>query len=194
MPFGGQIGPESAFFELGSHWGQQCAVLTGRGGAFRRPISLVRPRGSHFFQVRRCHVGVFALFPARPRAEKKKARFCYVLGIKRTRLPEKRSRNKARVRRKSLRKPVACVYYDLPPRGRARWTENHPRERGTRETRETSHQATKWRMTTHLFLAITLMAVSGADKHLWRTRPPGPLSGARATDAPPQGHAGDTRC
>ena len=168
--------------------------FNGAGRGFQTAHLVGPTAGISFFQVRRCHSGVFALFPARPRAEKKKARFCCVLGIKRTRLPEKRSRNKARVRRKSLRKPVACVYYDLPPRGRARWTENHPRERGTRETRETSHQATKWRMSTHLFLAITLMAVSGADKHLWRTRPPGPLSGARATDAPPQGHAGDTRC
>ena len=130
MPFGGQIGPESAFFELGSHWGQQCAVLTGRGGAFRRPISLVRPRGSHFFQVRRCRAGFFALFPARPRAGKKSARFSYVLREKTMLLRGKTTQNDTRVRRKSLRKPVACVYCDLPRRCRARWTKTTPAREG----------------------------------------------------------------
>ena len=157
---------------------------------------MVRPRGTRFFR----YAGtawkflLCSLFPRGLVQGGKSVRFSYALREKTNLLRAKKTRNKTRVRRKSLRKPVACGYYDLPPRGRARWTENNPRERGTRETRETSHQATKWRMSTHLFLAITLMAVSGADKHLWRTRPPGPLSGARATDAPPQGHAGDTRC
>ena len=42
--------PEPAFSELGSHWGQRCAVSIGRTRAFRGGISLVRPRGTRFFR------------------------------------------------------------------------------------------------------------------------------------------------
>ena len=138
MPFGGQIFPEPVFFELGSHWGQRCAISMGRARAFRRPISLVRPRRSRFSRYVVTAWEFLLCFPRGLVQEKKTARFLNALGTKRTRLPAKRSKNKTLVRRKSLRKPMACVNYTLPPRGRARWTES-TRERGTRETRETSH-------------------------------------------------------
>ena len=57
-----------------------------------------------------------------------------------------------------------------------------PRERDARNQRDEPPTATKWRMSTHLFLAITLMAVGGADKHLCRTRPPPRSSVWRACD------------
>ena len=70
-------------------------------------------------------------------------------------LRAKTTQNNTRVRRKSLRKPVACVYCDLPRRCRARWTEthhhhHHPHKRGTRDTRETppttnrNHKSMVW--------------------------------------------------
>ena len=95
--------------------------------------------GISFFKERRYCVGVSALFHARPRAGKKSVRFSCVLGEKMMLLRAKTTQNKTRVRRKSLRKPVACVYYTSkpPPRGRARWTENHPPERKARHERET---------------------------------------------------------
>ena len=52
---------------------------------------------------------------------KKSARFSYVLREKTMLLRGETTQNDTRVRRKSLRKPVACVYCDLPPRCRARW-------------------------------------------------------------------------
>ena len=180
MPFGGQICPaEPAFPELGSHGVSDAPFQGDEPGLSGRPfrwsdlgylvfLGTPVPRGSF------CSVST-----ARPRAGKKSVRFSCVLRPTRKKRMLLRPKKKTRVGRKSLRRPVACVYYDdLPPRGRApRWTENHPRERGTCETRETSHhQATKRRMSTRLFLAISRMPMSGADKHLcgvWRTRPPG---------------------
>ena len=75
-------------------------------------------------------------------------------------LRAKTTQNKTRVRRKSLRKPVACVYCDLPRRCRARWTENHPRERGTRDTREKHHPQRKiGACSIILFLTITRLGL-----------------------------------
>ena len=51
---------------------------------------------------------------------------------------------------------MACVYCDLPRRCCARWTENHPRERGTRDTREKHHRQRKiGACSIILFLTIT---------------------------------------
>ena len=194
MPFGGQIGPESAFFELGSHWGQRCAVLTGRGGAFRRPISLVRPRGSHFSGTS-VPCGSFCSVSRAASCREKIGPF-----LLRPRHKTDSTAGKKKQKQSSCEKEITseasgvCLLRPASARSRALDRKPPPRERDARNQRDEPPTATKWRMSTHLFLAITLMAVSGADKHLWRTRPPGPLSGAHATDAPPQGHAGDTRC
>ena len=83
-----------------------------------------------------------------------------------------------------------CLLGPASARSRALDRKPPPRERDARNQRDEPPTATKWRMSTHLFLAITLMAVSGANKHLWRTRQPGPLSGARATDDAPRTASG----
>ena len=63
-------------------------------------------------------------------------------------------------RPRALRKPVACVYCDLPRHCCARWTENHPRERGTRDTREKHHRQRKiGACSIILFLTITRLGL-----------------------------------
>ena len=165
-----------------------------RAGAFVRSISLVRTRKSCFG---RCtgHAQVFLLCFPRGLARKKNRR---VLGAswaqKGMNFRRKQSKTKLVLAAPRLFRQCG-VPITTCPRVIARGGQKPPpRERDARNQRDEPPPVTKRRMSTHLFLAITLIAVSGADKHLWRTRPPGPLSGARATDAPPQGHAGDTRC
>ena len=154
-------------------------------------VHLVGPNsGISFWAVHRPRADISAMFPAQPRAGGGSAGFGRVLGAKTKQLPAEKKQNATRVRSASLISPVRRSYYDLPARGGQKTT---PRERDARNQRDEPPTATKWRMSTHLFLAITLMTVSGADKHLCRTRPPGPLFRARATDAPPQRHAGDMR-
>ena len=130
MPFGGQICPEPAFFELGSHWGRRCAISMGRARAFRRPTMLVRPRRSRFSRYVVTAWEFLLCFPRGLVQEKNRPGLVTSYAKKRCYYGENTTQNDTRVRRKSLRKPVACDYCDLPRRCRARWTKTTPAREG----------------------------------------------------------------
>ena len=132
MPFGGQICPEPAFFRARIALGPAMRRFNGTSQGFQAAHLVGPTSGISFFSGTPGTAWEFLLcFPRGLVQEKKSVRFSCVLGEK-TMLLRVKQLKKNRVRRKSLRKPVACVYYKLPTRGRARWTENHPpRPRGT---------------------------------------------------------------
>ena len=104
--------------------------LNGASRGFQT-VHLAGPNsGISFWGVRRPRAGISAMFPPRPRAGGKSACFGRVLGAKQKQLPSKTPQNDTRVSSASLISPVRWGYYDLPARGRARWTKITPAREG----------------------------------------------------------------
>ena len=145
MPFGGQICPEPAFFELESHWGRRCAISMGRARAFRRPTMLVRPRRSRFSRYVVTAWEFLLCFP-RGLVVHEGNRPGLVASWAKKRCHYGRKQFKTKLVETTSEASGVCLLRPAPALLRALGRKPPPRERNARHQRETPPTTKNWRM------------------------------------------------